>query len=189
MFPDKVKCVIGIDALKPGVVNEENEADMLINKLKESLKADALNQSKSEPPSHTIDELLERIHVGTYGAVPKKIAPYLLRRNIKKSVKNPGKYYFSSDARIKSGHKIEYGHHVSMQLAKTINMPYLFIKASDHTYFGTKEQHQEVVNVLSENRDFYNFFVEGTHYVHFTHPELIAPAINEFLNRYCSKVK
>lgn len=189
IFPERVHMVIGIDALKPGLVNDNEMTDLLKDRVKNTLIANYRNQLSSEPPSYTYEELLEKMFQGTYGSVARDSAHHLLRRNTKPSQTHPGKYYFSRDSRIKWGFKIEQPHHVSLELAKSINMPYLSIKAEKFPYYGGRKSHYDVVKVLEQNPNFYYHLVDSTHHVHLTEPEKVASIISEFLNKYRSKSK
>lgn len=189
IYPERVSMIIGIDALRPAVVDEKHMTDLLVDRIKQTIVADERNQRKSEPPSYTYEDLLERVHVGTNGSVTKEVALYLLRRNVKKSEKYPGKYYFTRDSRLKSGFKIETPHYVSMELARKINMPFLTIKAEKHVYYGPREKYEEIVEVLQENPNFYHHTIGARHHLHLTDPELIAPLITDFIYKYSSKSK
>ena len=70
---------------------------------------------------------------------------------------------------------------ISMELAKRINMPYLFIKAKNSSYFEAKANFDEVLEIMEKNDKFKMLEVAGKHHLHLTHPEKIASEISEFL--------
>jgi pimeloyl-ACP methyl ester carboxylesterase len=189
IYPERVSMLIGIDALRPGLVDEKHQTELLIQRMKQTMVADERNQKKTEPPSYTYEDLLERFHVGTNGSVSKNVAPALLRRNVRRSEKNPGKYYFTRDSRLKSGFKVEQPHYVSMELAKNINVPFLTIKASKHIYYGPRKEYEEIVEVLQKNPNFFHHTIEARHHLHLTDPELVAPLITDFIYKYSSRSK
>ena len=78
---------------------------------------------------------------------------------------------------------------MSVELAKKIKMPYLFIKATESPYYERKIYYDEIIDILKTNPDFQLHYVEATHHLHLTHPELVAPIINAFLQKYMTTSK
>lgn len=158
--------------------------ELLKSRIKNGLIADFRNQVNSEAPSYFYEELVDRLISGTHGSVTKETANYLLRRNLKPSEKNPGKYYFSRDGRLKFGFKLEQPHHVTLELAKSINMPYLSIKAEKFIYYGGRKSHYEVVNILEKNPNFFHHIIDANHHLHLTDPEKVSKLISDFIYKY-----
>lgn len=188
VFPEKVNMAIGIDALKPHIIDPEKIPPHIAKRIPDFMKADARNQMNSEPPSYPYQEIVERWVKATRHSVTKATAPYLLKRNIKESSKYPDKYYYTRDSRIKFNYFAFMPQEVSLELAKRIQLPYLFMKALKSPYYEDKKYFDQVIEILKENPQFELHFVEATHHLHLTHPELVAPILGEFLKKYWTPI-
>jgi pimeloyl-ACP methyl ester carboxylesterase len=184
IFPKKVNLVVGIDALKPSVFEPEKFITRIEDNIENFMLADKRNQEMTEPPAYPIEEMVEKMYKGTRGSVTRECASYLLKRNIKHSEKHPGKFYFSRDSRLKYNYGPSFSQKQSIELAKRINMPYLFIKAKNSPYYERKEYHLEVVEVLKENPNFVYQMVDATHHLHLTEPEKISGLISDFILKH-----
>lgn len=184
VFPHKTDMVIGIDALKPSVYNPVAVANMLCDRVENFIIADKRNQEKSEPPAYFIEEMVEKMVEGTHGSVTQDAAPYLLKRNIKRSNKYPGKFYFTRDSRLKYSYGSEYPQEVSVELAKRIDIPYMFIKAKNSPYYEKKIYHEEVVDIMKKNPTFEYHLIDSTHHLHLTEPEKVSGIISDFIEKY-----
>ncbi|XP_055596064.1 probable serine hydrolase [Uranotaenia lowii] len=185
MFPDKVEFLIGIDALKPQSYYPKrflSWAPVMANKL---LEADKRNRERSEPPAYTYEDMLDRLFEGTMESVTRETGPYLLQRNIKPSKKFPGKYYFDRDNRIKYNNIPGWSDKVNYALAKQIKVPQLVIKAIDSPYPGSKEGFDEMVAILKKQNSMFRVkYLKGSHHIHLTDPELVAPVVTDFLRKH-----
>jgi pimeloyl-ACP methyl ester carboxylesterase len=184
VFPSKVDLVIGIDALKPHIYDAVLVSQMLEDRIENFMIADRRNQEKSEPPAYPIEEMVEKLVEGTHGSVNKECAPYILKRNIKRSEKHPGKFYFARDSRLKYSYGANYSQDVCVELARRIDMPYMFIKAKRNTYYEKKIYHDQVVDVMTQNPKFEYHTVDSTHHLHLTEPEKAAGIISDFLDKH-----
>ena len=138
---------------------------------------------------NTFSKTSSQITEGTNGSVTKECCPFLLKRNIKKSEKHPQKYFFTRDSRLKNNFGPDPSQEISIELAKRVKMPYLFIKATDSPFYERKMYYDQIVDILKTNPDFELHNVEATHHLHLTHPELVAPIITEFLNKNATTSK
>lgn len=184
VFPNKVDLLLQIDALKPHIHNPTKVAASYEDRIMNFMLADQRNQEKSEPPSYTYEDMVERLHSGTYGSVSKETAQYLLKRNIKRSEKFPGKFYFTRDSRLKYNYSSSFSQSVSVELAKRLKMPHLFIKALHSPFYERREYFDEVIDILKENKDFECHTVDSTHHLHLTEPEKLAPILTEFIEKH-----
>ncbi len=184
VFPDRVNFVIGIDALKPMMYAPEKAPQMLEARVKDFMRADYRNQLDSEPPAYTLEEMAERWVTYTRGSVTPEVVHHLLLRNIKESKKEPGKYFFSRDSRMKYSYGTNFPQSVNVELAKRLNMPYLFIKALKAPYYEDKRYFHEIIEIMKKNPDFELQFVDATHHLHLTHTEMVAPIISKFLEKH-----
>lgn len=184
VFPEKVDMVIGIDALKPQVHRPEMVTDTLANRLENFMIADKRNQDKSEPPSYSLAEMVEKVYQGTFESVNRDCAPYLLKRNIKKSEKYPGRYYFARDNRLKYLMVSGINQEMVILLAKRITIPYIFLKAADSPYYERKIYHDEVVEIMRQNPNFEYHIIDAKHHLHLTDPEKMAGVVSEFIEKH-----
>lgn len=185
IFPKNVDMVIGIEGLKPSIFEAAYISKMLEDRIKNFMLADKRNREKTEPPSYTLEEMAQKYEEATRKSVTKEFAPYLLRRNVQKSEKHLGKYFFTRDSRLKYSMGANFYQSVSVELAKRMDMPYMVIKADKAPYWEKKEYHEEVVNVLKKrNQNFEYHMVEGTHHLHLTDPEKISGLISDFIKKH-----
>lgn len=183
-FPDKIDMLISLDVLKP----HSKAADKMVNDISRRIEAilidDARKKSKSEAPCYAYDDLVNRLHEGTFKSVTKETAPYLLNRNIAKSATQPDKFYFTRDNRLKGLNYAIPTHDVNIELAKRIVCPHLFIKATDSPLYEKKHFYEEVLNLLKEKQTFRFVSVEGRHHVHLTDPTRISTDVSDFINEH-----
>jgi hypothetical protein len=131
-----------------------------------------------------LDEIAERWISGTGGSVTKETVHYLMRRNIKKSERFPGKYFFTRDSRLRFIFPINYHHDVTCELIPRFTMPHINIKTLKGPYFEKKKYFNEALEIFKRNPKFENHFIDATHHVHLTEPEKIAPLITKFLEKH-----
>ncbi|XP_038110222.1 probable serine hydrolase [Culex quinquefasciatus] len=188
IFRDKVDLYVGIDALKPHIADPEKLAPRLEKRIPQMLLADIRNQEKSEPPSYTFQELVERLHLGTNKSISKEVAPYLLTRNIAESKMYPGKYYFTRDSRLKYSVGTGWDQQVCLEMGKRMTMPYMFIKAKNSPYYEDKKYFEEYVALVKQVNPLFELeFVDSTHHLHLTEPAKVAPLITAFLCKHWKK--
>lgn len=186
-FPDKIDMMISLDVLKPHSKAPEKIVNDIARRIEAMLVDDARKKLKSSPPSYVYDDLLKRLHEGTFKSVSKEAAPFLLNRNIAKSTVDPNKFYFTRDSRLKGMNYAIPTHEVNIELAKRIVCPHLFIKATDSPLYEKKHFYEEVLNLLKGNPSFKFVTVEGKHHVHLTDPTVVSGEISEFINKYRPK--
>ncbi|XP_055376274.1 probable serine hydrolase [Condylostylus longicornis] len=184
LFPEKVEMVVGLDALKPHIRSNDKVVETMRNRMKNFIIADERNRDKSEPPSYTYEDLVEKLYVGTFHSIDKDKCKHILARNIKKSLKYPDQYFFARDSRLKSYNYTGFWPELNLELAKRINVPYLFIKCTGSTYFESKEYFDEALEVMKKNPKFEFYEAEGSHHVHLNEPEKISAIINPFIEKY-----
>lgn len=186
-FPDKIDMLISLDVLKP----HSKSAEKLVNEISKRIDAilldDARKKLKSPPPYYSFEELVNRLHEGTFKSVTKEAAPYLLNRNIAKSTAEPNKFYFTRDNRLKGLNYAIPTHDVNLELAKRIVCPHLFIKATNSPLYEKEHFYVEVLNLLLEKPTFQFVSVEGTHHIHLTDPTKISGDVSAFINKYRPK--
>lgn len=185
IFPDDVDMMIGIDALKPHIYPAELFVEHINKRIDKFIEADIRNQIKSEPPSYPYDELVNRLHDGTFQSVTKEACHFLLKRAIQKSEKFPDQYFFTRDSRVKHNNGSNLSQSMSVAIAKRQNMPYLFIKATNSPYYEDVKYFDEIAETMKKSNPKFDLHrVEGTHHLHLTHPEDVSGIICDFINKY-----
>ncbi|KAG5671935.1 hypothetical protein PVAND_002103 [Polypedilum vanderplanki] len=189
IHPDKVDMMITIEAFKPLKRETQNLMMQLQNLTEKVLIADQRNQNGIEPPSYTIEEITELLIKSTFGSVTKETAKYLYERNIEPSVKFPGKFFFSRDNRMKLNLDLGLYQDVSIDLLKKIKIPFFFIKAAKAFLYEKRIYYEEGLEVM-KNVPFFEYFLvdSSSHHLHLTEPEKIAPKINNFIQKYKTKI-
>lgn len=183
-FPEKCDMVIALDSLKPFITNFGYITHFFNTGLEDVMIADIRNQENSEPPSYKYEELIDRLTSATLLSVTRETAPYLLKRAIKQSTKEPDQYYFTRDSRLKTLHAVMLPHETNLFLAKRIAAPYCFIKALQSSFHENRKYFNETVDVMKENAHFELHAVDSTHHVHLTEPAKVSTIISNFINKH-----
>lgn len=183
-YPEKCDMVVSLDALKPFVTNFGYITHFFNTSLEELMVADMRNQDQSEPPSYKYEELIDRLTSATVLSVTRETAPYLLKRAIKASSKEPDQYYFTRDSRLKNLHAVMLPHETNLFLAKRITAPYCFIKAMQSSFKENRQYFNETVDVMKENPHFELHGIDSTHHVHLTEPDKVSSIISDFIIKY-----
>ena len=184
IFPNKVDKIISIDALKPSVYTSKRLVHALQQTIENFPIADQRNV-EGDLIEYTYNEMIDKIYNGFLNSVSKEAAPYILRRGALPSKKQPGKYYFSRDGRLRYNFGFYLGHSMYIDLATQFKLPYLIIKAAkfpiaeDHDYFN------ETLSVMKTNPNFeYHEIDTFSHHLHLTEPERIVGIIEDFMENY-----
>lgn len=187
LFPDDVDMYIGVDILVYDFMYED--LDNIVTTYSTLIKKAAIAQTRqeSEPRFYTIDEITKMIYLGANKSIALKSIPYLLTRGIKQSEHDPTKYYFTRDLRTKyvlfANERLE----CIENIMKRIKCPTLFIKAKDSPYEFDKSSFELHNNLKKNNEKYESHAVPGTHHVHLNDPEIVAPLIQNFLNKHMRK--
>lgn len=183
-FPDQIDMLISLDVLKP----HSKPVDKLVADISKRIEAmlvdDARKKLKSEPPCYAYDDLINRLHEGTFKSVTKEAAPFLLNRNIAKSTNHSDKFHFTRDNRLKGLNYAIPTHNLHLELANRIVCPHLFIKATDSPIYEEKHFYEEALNLLKKKQTFKFVTVEGKHHVHLTDPAKISTEVSDFINKH-----
>lgn len=183
-FPDKIDMLISLDVLKPHSKASEKMVNDISRRIEAMLLHDARTESDSKPPCYAYEDLINRLHEGTFKSVTKEAAPYLLNRNIAPSTSEPSKFYFTRDNRLKGLNYAIPTHDVNLELAKRIVCPHLFIKATNSPLYEKEHFYEDVLNRLKAKPTFKFVSVEGMHHVHLTDPTKISSEVSAFINKH-----
>lgn len=180
IFRDEIDFVISLDGLIPQFFASQTELEPLKNRINNFLESDERNVKKSKPPAFPYDEIVRRVHEGTFKSVTIETVHYLLQRAIKESDEKPNNYYFTRDGRLKNGLITNNSQKFSYDLAENLNMPYLFLRASNSP-LRSSDQLNEFLDVMKKNSKFEIRLIQGTHHFHLTQPNDVIEIINEFI--------
>lgn len=185
LFPGQCDLVIGLDALKPHHYKPTRIMESLPKIGDEFYRIDQRNQQKLQPPSYSYDDLIDRWVEATRSSITKEVAPILMKRAVAPSPDDPNKFYFTRDSRLKVFNFSIISQELSIEMAKRIQIPYMFVKAIHSPYYENKRYFDEVLQVLIDNNPKFEFhLVDGTHHFHLTKPSLVDKQISEFLLKY-----
>lgn len=185
IFPQKIDMIISIEGLKPFSRSPSSLIATIRNSLENFMIADQRNINNSEPPTHTFDEMVERVHKSMNGSITKECAPYILRRNTMPSKMYPGKFYFSRDSRLKYSIGFNISQIVYVDLSHELKMPFLVLKAGGSMIGEENENFDEILNILKTHPHFEFHVIESSsHHMHLTEPEKIAGVIGKFIEKH-----
>ncbi|XP_063620297.1 probable serine hydrolase [Cydia splendana] len=182
LFPNDVDFYVAIDSL----IADDYDLDAVIERYPIIIKKVEADQQRlgMEPPSYTPEEIKNIWHMGTKKSVALESVQYLMTRGLKPSSADPNKFYFSRDARLKHILFTPEDKKFVEGVAKRLICPTLYVKAIDSPY-ATDAFSVEMRELLEKNnKNFECHFVPGTHHVHLNNPEIIAPLIQQFLQKH-----
>lgn len=183
--PEDIDMFIAIDGFKPNTSTPSETLDALSKDIESALVADERNRSKSEPPSYTIDELIERAHLGSRRSIAKETAHHIIVRGVARSKLNPDKFFFTRDARLKSNIPTSATLETSLEMVKNFKFPYVAIQATKSSFSNLGKDLDAFFGHLKENNQFFeHHMINGTHHVHLNEPEKVIDIINNFINKY-----
>lgn len=180
-FPDRCDMVISVDIIKPDTLSKTYELKFLLRDINYLYVSDVRNQNNSEPPSYTYDELIQKRLASKEFPMDGESVPFLLYRGVRQSRKEPNKYYFSCDGRLKEFEIIipinDYN-----DIAKRIESPFCFIKGKQ-SYFPESE-YTRMIDNFGSNKNFELHRVDGGHHLHLDRPKEVGAVITKFINKY-----
>lgn len=185
LFPEKVDMLVSLDILKPLQMNPQKIVSALSDRLQGVLLQNDRNESRKEPPSYTYEECIEKLYTGSNESVEKECCKYLLERNLARSKLDSEKFYFTRDGRLKASLFYMFPHETTLEMAKRIIAPHLFIKASQAPFYENKKYHNDVLAYLKANKPLFEYCeVEGKHHVHLNEPDKIRAIVNPFIMKH-----
>ena len=133
--------------------------------------------------------MIEKVTQLVFKSLTKEVAPYLLRRNIQESKLHPGKFHFANDGRLKYHLLMTIPQQISIELAKQLNMPYLYLRAAknhvyDHYFHPYQVEITEIVDILKKSNSKFEYHViDSSHHMHLTEPEKISSIVSQFIEK------
>ncbi|KAK4020188.1 hypothetical protein OUZ56_002181 [Daphnia magna] len=179
VFPDKVEKVICLDIIRATPTISATMDVRLRKTVGKLLKYEAdIIAGPEEPISY--ESAVERWVSGTFGSLDEKACRILCQRGLKKL---DGGYVFSRDRRLLAAPLAFIPKEDQLILARKTTADVLVIKFIDGPYFEDPEDYQEHMEALRTSSKCVRYVeIEGKHHTHLTHPETVAPIINDFLN-------
>ena len=179
LFPETVIKLISLDIAKPFSVS--------VAKLPARLKAiltqmdGYLRQADDEPLTLTYRQARQTLIDNYKGSIDDKAADILLQRGLKRLGGHEDAYQFAGDLRVLI-HTLTLSEDQIKVLLRQLSCPYMIILASEGLKNFTDDTLREYLDIYRQSsRDFRLVQIDGTHHVHLTCPERVAPYINEFI--------
>lgn len=183
LYPDNVNFVVALDTLK--MQNNHPKYTERIYTWRTKKLIELNSNFLEQPPEYTYDELIQRVHEGSFGSVDMNKAIYMLKRSCKPSAINPNKFYFSRDIRVKFMQPFYVEQLICLEYIKTIKSPYLFVWSEDRHFSEPQKHIQEAIQFFKKNNKRFKVLrVKGTHHAHLNQPEQMASKISKFILKY-----
>lgn len=181
-FPNDVDLMIAIDGVITTVYEPKEFIEATRKEVEYFLIADERNEKNLEPPSYSYNEIIEKMSQNVYKSITEDVAKVLLKRGMKRSEKDPDKFYFSRDGRLRLHNNVKINLETYEEIYRNIKSPIIYLKAVNQ--FGPPRKTKEALEVLKTLSNFQHFEIEGRHHVHMTNPERISVFISDFINKY-----
>jgi pimeloyl-ACP methyl ester carboxylesterase len=185
LFPENVDMVIGLDNLKPIVLDSDKFSSLFKMWIQ---NYDIMSSRSNEHvPDYTIEEMVKRSIEGSQGSLKEHHALILLRRNLVPSNRTTGKFSFARDGRLKNSlfpsFSDEFSNHMAERILKN-SVNYLFITGSDTPEFDSLDSVNDALEIMKKNPNFQYYTVEtDSHHFHMTQSEKISNILNEFIEK------
>lgn len=180
-FPNEVLQYISIDLYGPSVRNLQKVAAMTGSCIDKALDYETLPKSKL--PCYTHDEMVATAMDAYKGSVDKRGAEILMIRGMSEAPKphSSNGYFFSRDLRLKVSILGLFSLEQVLVYAEQIKCHVLNIKANPGMKHEREDVYSIVMDAIRKNATVEYHEVNGTHHLHLTTPERIAPIISAFL--------
>jgi len=182
-FPEHVKVLIMLDLIKP----VSRRVDELVARTRDAILGSLDMENKANRPEKvypTYEAALNRLienSVFIHGKdnVTEEAAKIILKRGAKQV---EGGWMFTRDRRLQITSLYGLPADFLKEFASKIQCPHLLIKAKSQCW-DAEQLNREILELYSANPRYQFQAVQGSHHVHLTSPELVAPSINTFLSR------
>lgn len=184
-FPNEINFTIHLDNIKPIITRRRNSIQYVADSIDHLLVADERNIAESEPPAYEEPELVQRLHQMLGNSIDKESCPILFDRGAIQSEKDPSKFFYSRDSRLKYSMTLGLSEEDTHVMARRLHSPMMAIKFAEGILFEPKDKSDKIIALLKANNPlFEEHTIPGTHHSHLNNPELVAPLIIDFLQRY-----
>lgn len=184
IFPEKVHKLISLDALKQYSA-PEGDFVRRTRGVFDDFQSIVTKLEQGVPSTVTYSQAREKLVNSYQGSIGEKEADVLLLRSLRK--KDEDSFEFTRDLRtiIRPYVFSDFTNEKLKAYAQGITCPFLLILARHSVTslsLEPKEMHQEFLEIYRRaSKDFRLVEVDGTHHVHLTHPDVVAPFICKFL--------
>lgn len=182
-FPGMVDMLVALDSLQPFVISPPR-LSFLMSSIEQVRICDVRNIVDDDMPSHTFEELFEKMHQQTFVSLTRSSARLLLARTVKESAKEKGRFIVMRDSRLKYLHASMYTPEINDDLAASVECPLLFVRALQSSVYIPSDEAERVLDVMKEKTNFEMITVDGVHHVHLNEPTLVSDAVSEFVCKY-----
>lgn len=134
-------------------------------------------------PCYSYDEMVSTAMSAYNGSIDRKSAEILMIRGMGEAPKNLCKdgYFFSRDLRLKVALLAMFSLEQVIAYAECIKCHVLNIRGVPGLKFDNEDVYPKVVDAIRKNATVEYHEVPGTHHLHLTTPERVAPIISAFL--------
>lgn len=183
LYPDRVDLVCALDTLKMQHFHPKYTHRIYTWRTKGLVLLD--EKLKEHSPEYAYDELMGRVHEGSFRSVDLDKAKYLINRGTKTSLNDPNKFCFTRDIRVKYMQPFYVEQCVGLEYIKNIKAAYLFVRSDDRDFAEPERNIREAVDLFRKcNKNFEFLKIKGTHHAHLNQPELMAEKISKFLKKH-----
>lgn len=186
LFPEHVKALISLDYMsprlgsKPSFVEECRKSAFFLIKAEELAQQPPLVYSEKE----AIDRLVEaRMYVptATKSDIDQGAAQILLPRS---TLQVEDGYVWSHDNKVKVSFLFLISGEKWIEIISAIKCPVLSIRATCGTGLFPVKFVKYIHDIYEKNAQWFQHeIVEGNHFVHLMNPDVVAPVINNFLEK------
>lgn len=182
LFPEYVVALINLDFIKPGHIASKIESWR--NDAHNIFKAE---QEQRDPIVFTESEAIDRMVAarvfweGGDSHIDQDAAYVLLPRSARQV---DGGYIWTHDPKARPNFLSVFTNDNWLHAISSIKCPVLVVRATDGVCFLPKTYYQKELNVYTKNAKWFDItVVEGSHHVHLTHPERVAPDVSAFIEK------
>lgn len=178
-FPEETAKFISIDIAGPTVRDAKKTADMTGGCIDKFLQYETLPESKM--PCYGYDDMLDLVLDAYDGSVDLESVEILMKRGMARA---PGKegYHFARDLRLKVSLLGMFSMEQVLSYAERITCEVLNIRGIPGMKFDNPEVYPLVIEAMRKSAKSLTYEeVPGTHHLHLTTPDRVAPIITHFL--------
>ncbi|XP_042238198.1 serine hydrolase-like protein [Homarus americanus] len=180
LFPEYVGAFISLDLIKPVIRTSRLESFR-----NDALKLFKTEDEKRQPIVYSESEAIDRLTAARYMGGANSIqdsAHILLLRSGRKV---EGGYVWNHDPRAYSNFNgLFYGNSIFLEAISSITCPVMIVRASKGMCNLPDSVYRKELDVYQSNAQWLDIAtVEGTHHVHLSHPERVAPLVSGFLQK------
>lgn len=178
IFPDRVLSVVALDIVVPTQIVDSYLTSVLTHGINKFLKLELLTKNPS--PVYSMDDLLERLESANPGQLTERSKKVLLSRGARAVECG---LVLKRDIRAKTTRTFVLPLETQKAVVARYKGDMLIFRVTDGPSLQQLKDLEAdfIMSYKKHCKRFEYIELEGGHYVHLNHPELLAPAINRFL--------